>query len=111
MMSRPLTAVQIRPEAAEVASHLLVNIRVSLNDGVAPGVVPLNRSVHHAHAKADIEHIAVTSSSRADGLQHRECSVQRQGGQASAGSSSTLKRRALAYQGCAEGQRQKRAAY
>ena len=71
--------------------HLLVNIRVSLDDGVAPGLVPLNCSVHHAHAKADIEHVAVASSSRADGLQDQECSVQNQGGQASAGSISILK--------------------
>ena len=69
-----------------MASHLLVNIRVSLNDGVAPGLISLNRCVDHAHAKADIEHIALAASSRrADGLQDQDCSVQKQRGQASAG--------------------------
>ena len=52
-----------------MASHLLMNIRVSLDDGVAPGLIPLNCSIDYAHAKAHIEHVAVAFSSRADGLQ------------------------------------------
>ena len=92
--SRACTSVSAssRPRywAAHMASHLLVDIRVSLYDGMAPGLIPLNRCVHQAHAKADIEHIAMASRSRADGLQDQDCSLQQQGGQASASSSGAL---------------------
>ena len=72
-LQRHQSQLQQWASGLHVASDLLVNIRVSLNDGVAPGLVPLDRSVHHAHAKANIEHVAMASSSRADGLHDENC--------------------------------------
>lgn len=61
--------VDIGVSLGDGVADLLVDIGVSLNDGVTPGLIPLNRSVDHAHAKANIEHVAMASTRRADGLQ------------------------------------------